>query len=437
MADDLASDGGATLSPEDFDIVAGVESAITGAVELEAWWSAVDAADAYDERFDLATTHNRPDEGFGFFGEAQIGGAAVPVMGHVRQQLFDRPKMAGGTPGTGLPEAHRQAAAWMNRQVREFVLRYLLRVSGFQQPDAFPGKNGQAPPPAYLKPFSWYPDGEEAEVGFGFQQVYFKRPGDDEPRKFSGKDRHAVVDLRQIGKTYEWVVLEVDLFDFGFVFAPFGESLPHGRLPGTEPSYLVLSDAFIVDDEEPGDAGELGRYGFGYAFLPAREESILAYGLGQFDAAFQTVCFHVREDGEVTARLAFAANRPRQVVKLQVDPVDWGLRLADRFSFGTATSVIEPMQKMWQRMPGAGGVDPVQAFITAANVITSGGAARNLGVSRKQLHKNFLVAQFKQHYNVVAGSLATWRQIPDWLDRQSLPEWVVSGKSVSSPPAEE
>lgn len=422
MADEL-TDGDEILTPEDLRILAGVEAAVAGATELEAWWKTIDAGEAYAERFELSTTHNRPDVGFGFFDQAEIGGEALPVMGHVQQQLYDRPKAGGGTAA-----ARRRAALWTNRQMREFVLRYFLRVSGFQPPDAFPGRNGQAPP-AYLKPFSWVPGGEADEVGFGFRQLYYKLAGSDQPRRFQASERYAIVDLREIGRTYEWVVLAVDLFDFGFVLAPFGESLPHGRGPRTEPSYLVLSAAFVVDEADGGRPGELGRFGFGYAFLPPPEESFLAYGLGQFEAAFQTVHFHVLESGDVVARLAFAANRPKQVVKLQVDPVDWGLRLADRFFFGTATSVIEPMQKMWQRMPVAGGVDPVQAFITAANMVTSGAAARSLGVSRKQLHKNFLVAQFQQHYNVVAGSLATWRQIPDWLDGENLPDWAVLGRA--------
>ena len=152
---------------------------------------------------------------------------------------------------------------------------------------------------------------------------------------------------------------------------------------------------------------------------------LLAQGLGRFEAAFQEIRFDVRKNGEIVSRIAFVASRPRKVVNLSVDPVDWGLRLADVFSLGTASAFIEPMQKMWNRVPGPGGVDVAQAFITAANMITSGGAARRLGVSRKQLHKSFLVAQFQQHYNVVAGSLMAWRQVSDWLDREGLPGWII------------
>ena len=433
MVDENAGPGAETadgsLSQEDRQILAGVERAIASARELKGWWQGIDAAGAYEDRFDVGATHHGPEESFGFFGEAEVSATTMPVMGTVQRQLYDRPKAAGSSAA-----ARRKAASWINRQMREFVLHYFMRVSAFSQPEAFPGKNGR-PPPSYLRPFSWYPREDGAGLGFGFEQVYYKLAGRDKPQKFAEEDRYAIVDLRQIGETYEWIVLKVDLFSFQFVLAPFGQNQPYGAVPWTEPSYLVLSKDFIVDEEDSEDRDDLGRYGFGSAFLPAAEEGLLAQGLGRFEAAFQEIRFDVGESGEVASRIAFVASRPRKVVSVSVDPVDWGLRLADAFSLGTASAVIEPMQKLWNRVPGPGGVDPVQAFITAANMITSGGAARSLGVSRKQLHKSFLVAQFQQHYNAIAGSLMVWRQVPDWLDRPALrqnQEWVVSGRTAGS-----
>ncbi len=427
---------GGSWSPQELQVLAAVEPALAGARELKRWWDETDAAGAYDERFDLATTGGGPAAGFGFFDQTPVAGSDLPVMGHVLEQLYDRPKgLAAADAARGLAAADAaRAAAWIDAQVREFVLRYFLRVSAFAAPEAFAGKNGQEPPPPYLRPFSWYPETEPGRQGFGFEQLFYKLKSSDLPRRFSGEDRHAIVDLRQLGSTYEWVVLKVEVFDFNLVLAPFGQSYPHGTLPATEPSYLVLSEDFIQDLEAPADrdqsGGRLGRYGCGWAFLPAAEESFLAHGLGRFEAAFQVIRFDVGAAGEVTSRLAFVASRPKTAVQLSVDPVDWGLRMADRFSFGTASPVIEPMQKMWSQMPGAGGVDLVQTFITAANMVTSGGAARSLGVSKKQLHKNFLVAQFAQQVHLIAGSLAAWRRVPDWLDRDQLPGWAVSGKGV-------
>jgi hypothetical protein len=56
-------------------------------------------------------------------------------------------------------------------------------------------------------------------------------------------------------------------------------------------------------------------------------------------------------------------------------------------------------------------------------------AAKDLCISKEQLEKDFLVQHFRQHYQMIVGSLTTWRRIPDWLDATSLPDWVRSGVS--------
>ena len=40
-----------------------------------------------------------------------------------------------------------------------------------------------------------------------------------------------------------------------------------------------------------------------------------------------------------------------------------------------------------------------------------------------------LVQHFMQHYSMIVNALLTWRQIPNWLDEKSLPEWVKTGVS--------
>ncbi|MEO1084956.1 MAG: hypothetical protein AAFY88_11995, partial [Acidobacteriota bacterium] len=67
--------------------------------------------------------------------------------------------------------------------------------------------------------------------------------------------------------------------------------------------------------------------------------------------------------------------------------------------------------------------------VKGANLMTGGLAGRRLGVTKQQLEKDFLQKHFLQHYNVVTGSLITWRQIADWLERDALPAWVESGVS--------
>ncbi len=413
-----------SLTEDDLRAIAGLDKAIADAEELARWWHEVDQADTYADRFPLSATHHRPETSFGFFGETQVSGSTMSVMGNVQEQLYDRPKSPSKSAAV-----RAKAAEWTSQQVREFVLRYFMKVIDFRQPESFPGEE-RPPAPFYLRPLSWVSHEESSARGFGFEQLYYKLKGDDPPQKFDNDQRFNIVDLREIGSTYEWIVVKVIIFDFKLRLAPFGQDQPHGTLPQAEHSLLVLTEALIVDDPTPQESDDLGRYGLGYAFLPAVEESLLAFGPGRFEAACQLIRFHVKKSGEVKVRMAFVANRPEKVIDVSVDPVSWGLRLADLLSLGTASSVLEPVQKMWQRVPRPGSVDVVQSYINLANTLTGGIAAKNLGVSKRQLHKNFLAAHFDQNYNVVAGSLMIWRQIPDWLDQEALPDWVRSGRII-------
>ena len=103
--------------------------------------------------------------------------------------------------------------------------------------------------------------------------------------------------------------------------------------------------------------------------------------------------------------------------------------MADMMSFGAASSLTSPVRSAWERMPRLGGVDLASAYIQMADLLSGGMSKSELSISKAQLEKNFLLQHFTQHYNAIAGSSFTWRLIPDWLDRDSLPEWVVTGRS--------
>ena len=127
--------------------------------------------------------------------------------------------------------------------------------------------------------------------------------------------------------------------------------------------------------------------------------------------------------------MIFIANRPTQVANLIVDPVGFGFRIADVFSFGMASRLFAPAKTILDRLPIRFNVDPVSGYINGTNLISAGRAANTLCISREQLEKFFLLQHFKQHYETLNGSLTTWRQIPDWLDEKNLPPWVISGVS--------
>src|SRR5262249_50621188 len=112
----------ALLSNADRAIVDAAERALEDGLELMRWWEQADATGGYDQKFELIREFNPSDESYAFFGAAPVRGRAVPVMGTVDGAFYDR---AAANP-------RRRDAAF-----REFVLRYLLRVSAFRLPQAF------------------------------------------------------------------------------------------------------------------------------------------------------------------------------------------------------------------------------------------------------------------------------------------------------------
>jgi hypothetical protein len=305
-----------------------------------------------------------------------------------------------------------------------------MRVSHYRQPEAMPAGK-RASNSLFQRAVSWLPEEEERRVGFGYQQLYYKLRESGKIGKFSTDEQNAIVDLREIGPVYDWIVLKVDIFDFNLSFAPFGGSALKLQLPLKETTYLVLGPPFLknVDNPEPG---VLGQYGFGYAFVPyAPEPGMIAYGPGHFAAAIQTVDFKVMQDGEIRVRAAFVVNRPTKIANIDVAPLDWGFRMADMMTFNMASRVMAPMKAMADRLPlKITGVDPIAAYIWMANTVTGGMAERQLGISKTVLEKRMLVQHFMQHYEMLINSLLVWRTVPDWTDTDRLPEYCRTGVTL-------
>lgn len=388
---------------------------------LKKWWEQTDISNAYEDKFELERTFNRPDSSYGFFGRAQVGRELLPVMGNVQTMFYDQPKVSN-TARSG------ETAASLGQQIREFVLHYFMRVSSFRQPEAFAAGQRFASD-AWTARFSACPRTSIVREGFGFSQLYYKSAATGEIGKFGDDERFRIVDLREVGPKYEWLVFKVRIFDFSLKLRPFGDEGPELVFGLDEESYLIMHPEFVVDGQ-PASSGVLGRYGLGYAFIKSPTRSLLAYGPGEFDAAFELIQFNVLESGTVQVRMVFVVNRPARIVNLPIAPLDWGWRAADVASLGLVSRLFAPLKVALDGLPGLGAeVDPVYAFIEVLNALTANQAAEQLCFSKEQLDKTFLLQHFMQHYQTIAGSLLTWRQIADWLDPDSLPEWVVSGRS--------
>jgi hypothetical protein len=404
------AEGGGVMNATDRTIVSFAERTLADGMELARWWEAKDRAGDYTERFDVVREYNARDRSFGFFDTATIAGSPLRVMGISQEMFYDRQKMAS-------PETVRA-------QIQEFVLRYLMRVSHFREPEPVPGTQ-QTGFSAIQRALSWLPNDEDRRVGCGYQQLYYKLAGSGQVGKFEKDRMTEIVDMREMGRVYDWIMLKCDVFDFKLLFSPFGHDAPQLQVPMKESTYLILGPSFVKNSDHP-EKGVIGEYGFGYAFVPYAPvpDKVIAYGPGHFAAATQTFAFRVMADGEVRVKAAFVVNRPDKITNVDIDPVDWSFQLADRLTFDMASRVMRPVREVADRLPlRMNGVDPLSTFIWFINQVTGGMAERQLGIAKTTLEKRMLLRHFLQHYQMLVTSLLVWRMVPDWTNREQLPHF--------------
>lgn len=410
----MTRENSSRLTERDLQIVANVDRALADGIALKRAWERAEAAGSYEEQFSLTRGFNQPVRSIGFFDRFPLSdGSELPVMGIVQQMPYDQRKQA--------------PAAAVRDEFREFICRYFLRVSDFREPQAYVNETRRAPRGGLGELLSWCADERETRRGFGYTQMYYKLRDTGEVGKFRRRDECAIVDVRKIGTTYDWLVVKVRIFDFRLRFEPFGPGSLSVSIPLEDETYVVLSPEFItVTDNTTGSV--IGSYGFGYALLQVEQEpGRFAYGPGHFRAGFQLVTFQVHEDGATSVTMVFVANRPEQILRVDLDPVGWSFRAADLLTFGLASRAAGPLWPSLERSPvRLRDIDPVTLYIQAADALTAGFSREELCISKKQLERDMLLQHFMEHYRLIAGSLLTWRQVPDWL-AADLPDTALTG----------
>jgi hypothetical protein len=411
-----------TEQEKDAIVLPSVAESLQRGLDLKRWWDEVERNNGPKEQFPIERSFNRPTRSFGFYGDAPVGGDVLPVMGNVQEMFYDQTRSPA--------RLSRESTAWLKSQLREFVMKYFMRISSFREPEAYVdySQANAAPAVAFL---SWCPQPIAQNVGFGFTQLFHKPAGSSAVYAFPSYQRHTIVDQREIGNTLEWIVLKVRIFDFNFTFRPWGTSGPELVFGENEESYLVVNRDLVDFQDEPfqTDNGRtvLGEYGIGYSFIKSPAPGRFGYGPGEFDAAIELIKFRIYDTGYISVRMIFVANRLHKVLNVVVDPLDWGLGFADRISFGLASGVLGPARNLLKRLPLRFTVDPVSTYISIANSASGQYAQQQLCVSLETLEKLFLLKHYQQHFAAVLGTLLTWRQIPDWLDEEKLPPWIITG----------
>ena len=431
------ADTGPPLTTEDWKTLKLVDFYHQAGRELYSWWREINRRNTYADRFRLLRLNDPHDTNFGFIDTASITGIPeLPVLGTVQQMLYYRPK-----------KTDTFDVEWIKAQVREFMLRYFMRVASFSDPQLVPSKP-PTDPPFMLRHFRWGNARLRRDRSWGFRQKYFKLSENGRIGRFPSAHDTTVVDVREVGapskvgnvgRKYDWIVLNVNVSNFTVHLPPFASGLRLG-LPSKAVADVILSPDFILDEDDPREINPnnprphdkvVGRYGWGYCFIKSpNPESFFAYAPEGLGPAFMSFHFDVHESGDVRLYNYFAANQPTSFMRIPASPFEWGFELADLMSFGLSSRLLKPLRQTLKRLPyGSSDIEPIMALIKLANFLSNDRAERELMISRREVLKTVMAIHFMDAYKFQLGTLPHWRRFPEWTDPTKLPQWVKTGEA--------
>lgn len=400
---------------EERRVLENVPFSLDAGLQMLRWWRRVEAGEAEVDRFALIRQPASTQENFGFFGEVPLTWGVLPVLGVVQEAFYDRPRA-----GTGSGPA---AALWMRDQVREFVLRYFLRVSSRPRLRMRSPAGESAPP--WLSGLSFCPPRGTGRVGLGYKQYFHRLKETGRVGRFPDRERDRMMDLREIGTLYDWVLGTVEIFNFALSGNLLKNPAFQLKIPMREVVWVLFHKGFVVYEDNPSP-DVLGQYGYGYTLVrnPSRD-SVFDYGPEKMVSAFEFIHFRVMRNGEVWVRMVFCANEPQRILVGENDMARLFLSAADPMTGGMASRLGGPVVDALQRTPLRYlQPDPVFSFIELANLSTQGLAGQYLNITRRQLMVSVMGTHFKLLQDSVLSTLPTFKSVPDWLRPEALPDWV-------------
>jgi hypothetical protein len=410
---------GVATSGETHPSSADIQTALAQARDLKAWWARVEAGNEKVECFELFPAGPGSEPVWGFFGEAPVQGKDVPVMAEVADDFFDQPRVP--------PAKQRQAARWMLAQVEEFALHYWLRSQASALPEPYP-ELGHGEPAPFL---SWlslcFPAAQEFSGSRNLQQL-FKLLAGGRVGMFPLPVRTAIIDLRELETTYEWITLNTTSFNFNITIGGAHDESPSFVVPLTTTVHCVTSAELIVNRQGP-EPGTLGAFGPGLGLISAANPGVLTVAPDMIQPGLRLQSLRVLETGEVRWRGVAIMPRPRQIVSFSLLSPDLLLGAVDAMTLGTARRVTQPLKQALANLPLPDvGFDPVLGSIRLLNLLTGNRAASELCISQEQVEKEILAKEAQAMRQGALGSRQVWLRVPDWLDSAAIPNWVVRGE---------
>lgn len=396
-----------------------VETALAQALDLKAWWARVEAGQEKVERFELFPATPGAAPVWGFFGEAPVQGETLPVMGDVVDVFFDQPRVS--------PGAQQQAAHWMVEQIEEFALHYWLRAEASALPEPYP-ELGHGDPAPFLRWLSLcFPTDQDFSGAGNLQQSYKLRAGGRVGR-FPPRERPAIVDLRELETTYDWITLDSRLFYFNITLGGVGDDAPSVVVPLRTVAHCVTSAALSENRRAP-EPGTMAVFGPGFGLMRAETPGVLAVSPSMIQPGLRLQHLRVLATGEVRFRGVMIMPRPRQIVNLSLLAPELFLDFADAVTLGAARRWTRPMKEALNKVPLPDvGFDPVLGSIRLLNLLTWNRAATELCISKEQLEKEILAKDAAGMEQITLAARQIWLEVPDWLDGDAIPPWVVRGE---------
>jgi hypothetical protein len=210
--------------------------------------------------------------------------------------------------------------------------------------------------------------------------------------EFPEADARAIIDLRELETRYEWIILERLLLDLGITLAAGGANSASLTIPMPTARQLVLSSDLCVRQRQPCD-GVIGEFGVGFAPMPVPGDGPVIRAMNSIHPGLRLQTLRVRNTAEVRLRTVTILARPDTALKALINPVAWGLGLADKVTAGISARL----------MPGTAS-DQVERYLLSAHAI--------------RLRDSLL------------GTRAAWQEVRDWLDPAGIPEWIRKGGIV-------
>ena len=303
-----------TLSEKDQFLIKNAEIGYRSAKELLAQWK------AKEQSGELKKFALNPSTAGGlhldcFYGDLVLSGRQTSAMGCHWKSRFQR-KAASVSQGPATDVT-----------LHSFIQKQFLRLAHWTHPDGLP-------------------------AGFEFKTLQYKLKDREEYGVFPPEE--PLSDISEIGKKYDWVVMESIVHDF-FRNVPGPRMGPRmlSKMPKMA-SYVLVHQDYFSSFHAPVE-GVAAECCFGYSFLPCPvRKGIFGYGPGEFKAAVKQFRFLLLNSGDIEIQMFFLVSpRSEKILSVSTDK-----RQHKRFPVKGHASVLLPSEEFSAEVLdiGAGGI---------------------------------------------------------------------------------